>query len=70
MFLTDTTIRDAKPTNKPFKRCDGGGLFIQVTPSGGKRRRFWYRFSDKEKRLSLGTYPEIGYRIKGRAGAS
>ena len=60
MSLTDTTIRNAKPTDKPFKLYDGDGLYLQITPSGGKWWRFKYRFADKEKLLSVGTYPEIG----------
>lgn len=60
MSLTDTTIRNAKPTDKPFKLYDGDGLYLQVTPSGGKWWRFKYRFADREKLLSVGTYPEIG----------
>ena len=60
MSLTDTTIRNAKPTDKPFKLYDGDGLYLQVTPSGGKWWRFKYRFADKEKLLSVGTCPEIG----------
>lgn len=59
MALTDTAIRAAKPKDKAFKLYDEAGLFIQVTPSGGKWWRFKYRFDDKEKLLSLGTYPEV-----------
>lgn len=59
MALTDTAIRNAKPTDKPFKLYDEKGLFLQVTPSGGKWWRFKYRLNDKEKLLSFGTYPEI-----------
>jgi hypothetical protein len=35
MALTDLTIRNAKPRPKPYKMGDSGGLFLQVTPSGG-----------------------------------
>lgn len=59
MALTDTAIRNAKPTDKPFKLYDEKGLFLQVTPNGGKWWRFKYRINDKEKLLSFGTYPEI-----------
>ena len=59
MALTDTAIRNAKPTDKPFKLYDEKGLFLQVTPNGGKWWRFKYRFDNKEKLLSFGTYPEI-----------
>lgn len=58
MSLTDTTIRNVKPRDKPFKMADSKGLFLQVTPAGGKRWRIKYRFEGKEKLLSLGIYPE------------
>lgn len=59
MALTDTALRNAKPKDKPYKLYDEGGLFIQVTPSGGKWWRFKYRFDSKEKLLSFGTYPDV-----------
>src|SRR4051812_9238634 len=59
MPLTNTTIRKEKPTARPVKLFDGGGLFLLVMPSGGKWWRLKYRFSGKEKLLSLGVYPDI-----------
>lgn len=59
MALTDTSIRNSKPKDKAYKLYDEKGLFIQITPSGGKWWRFKYRLGEKEKLLSLGTYPEI-----------
>jgi integrase len=59
MPLTDTKARNAKPREKQFKLYDTDGLFLLVTPAGGKWWRFKYRFGDKEKLLSLGTYPEV-----------
>ncbi len=59
MPLTDIKIRNVKPNKKPAKLFDGGGLFLLVTPSGGKWWRLKYRFGGREKLLSLGTYPEI-----------
>jgi len=59
MALSDTSIRNAKPTDKPYKIYDSGGLFIQITSNGGKWWRLKYRFEGKEKLLSLGTYPEV-----------
>jgi integrase len=56
--LTDTKVRTAKPAEKPKKLFDGGGLFLLVTPTGGKLWRFKYRFGGSEKLLSIGTYPE------------
>ena len=60
MALTDTAIRNAKPGAKPAKMFDERGLFLMVTPSGGKWWRFRYKFDGKEKLLSLGVYPDIG----------
>ena len=59
MPLTDIAISSAKPTEKPYKLYDEGGLFLIVTPNGGKWWRFKYRFEGKEKLLSMGTYPEV-----------
>lgn len=59
MALTDTSIRSAKPQDKPAKLFDGGGLFLLVTPNGGRWWRLKYRFGGKEKLLSLGVYPAI-----------
>jgi len=58
--LTDVNVKNAKPKEKPYKLYDSGGLFIIVTPAGGKWWRLKYRFGGKEKLLSLGVYPDIG----------
>jgi integrase len=60
MSLTDTTIRNAKPGEKPAKLFDERGLFLIVTPAGGKWWRLKYRYDGKEKLLSLGVYPDVG----------
>jgi len=59
MALSDTAVRNAKPKAKPFKLYDLGGLFVFVTPSGGKHWRLKYRHGGKEKLLTLGRYPEV-----------
>ena len=59
MPLTDTAIRNAKPTEKTIKLFDGGGLYLEISPAGGKWWRLKYRFNGKEKRLSLGVYPDV-----------
>ena len=59
MPLTDTAVRNAKPGDKPAKLFDAGGLYLEVAPGGGKWWRLKYRFDGKEKRLSLGTYPDV-----------
>jgi Arm DNA-binding domain len=57
--LSDTKIRGAKPRAKPFKLYDEEGLFLIVTPSGGRWWRLRYYWHGKEQLLSVGTYPEI-----------
>ena len=59
MKLTDTAVRKAKPEAKPYKKADGGGLFLLVQPNGSKWWRLKYRFGGKEKLLSIGVYPDI-----------
>lgn len=59
MALSDTKVRNAKPSDKPIKLFDGDGLFLLITPAGGRWWRFKFRFAGKEKLLSLGTYPEV-----------
>ncbi len=60
MALTDTKIRNAKPREKAYKIYDERGLFILVQRNGSKWWRFRYRFADREKTISLGTYPDVG----------
>ena len=62
MPLTDVVIRSAKPTTKARKLYDSGGLYLEVSPSGGKWWRLKYRFNGKENRISLGVYPETTLR--------
>jgi integrase len=59
MPLTDAAVRNAKPGAKPAKLFDERGLFLIVTPGGGKWWRFRYSFDRKEKLLALGTYPDV-----------
>jgi integrase len=59
MPLTDVMIRNARPTAKSFKLYDTGGLYLEISPSGGKWWRLKYRFNGKENRISLGIYPDV-----------
>jgi integrase len=59
MALTDTAIKKTRPADKPFKLYDGRGLYLLVQPNGAKYWRLKYRFSEKEKVLALGVYPEV-----------
>ena len=59
MPLTAISIKNAKHKDKTYKIFDGKGLFLQITPNGGKWWRLKYRVDGKEKLLSLGTYPDV-----------
>ena len=59
-MLSDTAIRQAKPTIKPRKLFDANGLYLLIAPTGGKWWRLKYRFAGKERLLALGTYPDVG----------
>ena len=57
--LTDPRIKNAKPKDRPYKLSDGAGMYLYVTPKGGKYWRLKYRFGSKEKTLALGVYPDV-----------
>ena len=57
--LTDLDVKRAKAQEKQATLFDGGGLFLLVTPTGGKLWRFKYRFGSKERLLAFGAYPAI-----------
>ncbi len=59
MTLYDTTVKNAKPKEKPYKLSDSQGLYILVNPNGSKLWRLKYRIHGKEKKLALGAYPII-----------
>jgi integrase len=59
MPLKDVAVRNAKPSGKPRKLSDGGGLHILIQPTGGKLWRLAYRFAGKQKTLALGVYPLV-----------
>ncbi|NML89179.1 tyrosine-type recombinase/integrase [Sphingobium sp. TB-6] len=59
MALTDTAIRNSKPKAKPYKVTDSQGLYLLVNPRGSKLWRLKYRMNGVERKLALGSYPEI-----------
>jgi integrase len=56
MPLTDSQIRNAKPGEKPIKLTDGGGLYLEVRPTGAKLWRYRYRIAGKENVFAVGEY--------------
>jgi len=59
MVLTDSSIRNLKPKDRPYKVSDYAGLHILVNPGGSKLWQFKYRIERKKKLLSIGSYPAI-----------
>jgi integrase len=59
MKLNEMSVRKAKPEAKSYKMADGGGMYLEVMPTGSKYWRFKYRFGGKEKRLAFGVYPDV-----------
>ncbi len=61
--LTDNRIHQARPTDKPTKLADGGGMYLLLRPDGSRYWRLDYRFDGKRKTLALGVYPEISLAV-------
>lgn len=59
MPLSDLAIRNAKAREKAYKLGDGRGLYLLVEPNGSKLWRLKYRFAQRDRKLSLGAYPEV-----------
>ena len=59
MALTDTEIRKSRPCEKAYRLPDGKGLFLFVTPTGGRLWRYKYRHDGKQKLMALGQYPDV-----------
>ena len=57
MPLTDKECRNAKAAPKVYRMNDSRGLYLEVSPTGGRYWRYKYKFLKKEKRVSLGVYP-------------
>lgn len=59
MALKDAEIRAFQPVDTPYKKADGGGLYLEIFPNGSKLWRWKFRANGKEKRLALGAYPRV-----------
>jgi integrase len=58
--LTDIQVKNAKPKDKPYTLADGGGMYLEIAPTGSKIWRMSYRQPDgKNTRLTFGAYPAV-----------
>ena len=60
MRLSTAKIQNATAQKKTVRLFDGRGLYLEIAPTGSRWWRFKYRFAAKEKRISLGVYPDVG----------
>ncbi|HWW66107.1 MAG TPA: Arm DNA-binding domain-containing protein [Sphingomonadaceae bacterium] len=60
MALKELQIRDLRPRDAIYQCTDERGLYLEVHPSGSKLWRYKYHYADKQKRLALGRYPDVG----------
>jgi len=58
-MLSKLLIDKTKPQAKSLRLSDGRGMYLEISPAGGKWWRFKYRFAGKERRISLGVYPDV-----------
>jgi integrase len=63
LALTDIFVRNCKPQTRPVKFADGEGLYLLMTPAGGRLWRMQYRFAGKQRLLSFGAYPKISLAV-------
>src|SRR3546814_13070437 len=59
MALSSLALSKAKPREKPYKLADGHGLYLLITPQGGRYWRMNYRFGGKAKTMAMGVFPLI-----------
>jgi len=59
MPLTDTQLRSAKKRARPYRKSDGGGLYLLVRTNGAKDWRLAYQWRGKQRTLALGAYPAV-----------
>ena len=60
MAITDTKLQRLQPRERPYQLADGGGLYVEVQPSGKKVWRMQYRLGGRrarKERVTLGEYP-------------
>ena len=63
--LTDSQIKNAKPTSREYNLADGRGLYLRIRPSGTKEWIFNYYKPNSKRRTNngLGLYPEVTLRL-------
>jgi hypothetical protein len=58
-MLTNLVIEKTKVETVEKRLSDGRGMWLEIHPTGGRRWRFKYHFNGRDRRLSLGIYPDV-----------
>lgn len=58
-MLTVKAIEAAKPKDKGYKLADSGGLYLYITPAGGKSWRANFTKDGKQGTKTYGRWPEL-----------
>ncbi len=62
-LLTDKAVKAAKPKGKPYRRPDGGNLYLYVSTTGVKSWQFRYRLNGAPCTFTIGKYPRISLEL-------
>jgi len=57
--MPTAACKNAKPKATPYKKSDGGGLYLLVKPRGAKLWQLAYRHDGRQKTYSIGGYPIV-----------
>jgi integrase len=58
-MLSKLLIEKTKHGSKTIRLWDGRGMYLEISPKGGKWWRLKYWFDGRERRMSLGVYPDV-----------
>jgi hypothetical protein len=58
-MLTDTQVRQAEARNKHYKLSDQGGLYLYISPKGGRSWRYDYYLCEKRETVTFGRLPDL-----------
>ena len=58
--INKLTARFVDSATKPGRHSDGGNLYLSISPNGGKRWVFFYRFAGRQREMGLGSASKVG----------
>lgn len=58
--INKLSARTVETATEPRRYSDGGNLYLSISPNGGKRWVFFYRFQGKQREMGLGSAAKGG----------